>query len=59
MKRYLGNTNHMEVHDTLNEKPRCQLNEIRPEHKRWYDALPQARLDGFDNCAHCIGNSTR
>lgn len=48
MSRYLGNKNTMEVHDTYNEKEGCQLDEIKPDHK-----------EGFDNCAHCIGNSRR
>lgn len=39
LKRYLGNTNTVEVHDTDNEQTNCQLDEIKPEHRRWYDTL--------------------
>lgn len=61
-KRYLGNSNTMEVHDLNNEKPQCQIGEIiaaghavgfRP------DTLTQARSEGYDNCAYCIGSSRR
>lgn len=59
-KRYLGNVNTLEVHDTLNEKTPCQLEEIKPEHQRWYDTLAEANSDhAYDNCYWCIGGSTR
>lgn len=60
LKRYLGNTNTTEVHDTQNEKTNCQLDEILASHRRWYDSLSEARRDlSYDNCAWCIGASTR
>ncbi len=60
LKRYLGNTNSLEVHDTQNEKTNCQLDEIKLEHRRWYDTLASAKADRpYDNCARCIGGSTR
>jgi hypothetical protein len=60
VKRYLGNTNTLEVHDTQNEKANCQLDEIKAEHRKWYDTLAQAKADrAYDNCANCIGASTR
>lgn len=60
LKRYLGNTNTLEVHDTQNEKTGCQLDEILTEHCKWYDSLEEAKRDyNYDNCAHCIGNSKR
>ena len=59
-KRYLGNTNTLEVHDTQNENTNCQLAEIKEEHRRWYDTLTEAKRDlAYDNCAYCIGASTR
>jgi hypothetical protein len=59
-KRYLGNTNTVEVHDTDNEATNCQLDEILPEHRRWYDTLQEAKRDlAYDNCAWCIGDSDR
>jgi len=59
-KRYLGNLNTLEVHDTAKESTNCQLEEIRPEHRRWYDTLTEAKRDrSYDNCHWCIGQSTR
>ena len=59
-KRYLGNVNTLEVHDTNNEKSQCQLGEILLEHRRWYDTLRQAKSDlAYDNCHWCIGGSAR
>jgi len=59
MKRFLGNKKHMEVHDLYNQKQACQINEIKPEHKVYFDSLNEAKNAGFDNCAHCIGGSLR
>ena len=61
-KRYLGNTNKMEVHDLLNETPQCQIDEIlRAGHAVVFtpDTLDQAHQEGYDNCAYCIGGSRR
>jgi len=60
LKRYLGNTNSLEVHDTQNEKTNCQLDEVKLEHRQWYDTLSSAKADrSYDNCAHCLSGSTR
>lgn len=60
LKRYLGNTNTLEVHDTTNEQENCQLDEIKEEHRRWYDTLEEAKRDlNYDNCDYCLGESTR
>jgi hypothetical protein len=60
LKRYLGNLNTLEVHDTLNEQPACRLDEIKPDHQRWYDSLGAAKADrSYDNCSWCLGGSTR
>lgn len=59
-KRFLGNTNTLEVHDTDNEQSNCQLDEIAEEHRKWYDSLAEARNDkDYDNCHYCIGDSER
>ncbi len=58
-KRYLGNKNHMEVHDLQNEYPLCQIPEIKPEHKVYFDSLDEARREGYDSCSYCIGASSR
>ncbi len=60
LKRYLGNTHTLEVHDTKNEKTLCQLDDIKADHRRWYDTLAAARSDlSYDNCHWCLGSSTR
>jgi hypothetical protein len=59
-KRYLGNLNTLEVHDTDRERSNCRLDQIRPEHRVWYDTLTEAKRDRrYDNCYWCIGGSTR
>ena len=63
--RYCGNKNKMEVHDLDNEDTRasgCQIDEIiSAGHVKTFDpdTLEQARKEGYDNCAYCIGGSTR
>ena len=57
--RLLGNKNEMEVHNLDNEKGSCNINEIKSEHKVNLTSLSEAHAKGFDNCAHCIGNSKR
>lgn len=55
-KRCLGNLNTLEVHDTDRERVSCRLDEIRPEHRRWYDTLTEAKRDQpYDNCHWCLG----
>jgi len=61
-ERYLANTSptKREVHDLDNEKTACQIDEIiRAGHDKPYTSQEAARRDGFDNCAHCLGGSTR
>jgi hypothetical protein len=60
-KRFIGNKNTMEVHDLDNEKLSCRINEIKHEHVVTFypDAHSTAKSNGYDNCAHCIGGSTR
>jgi hypothetical protein len=61
-ERYLANTSpsKLEVHDLDNEQTLCQINEIiAAGHDRPYDSLSAARAAGFDNCAYCLGASTR
>ena len=64
-KRFVGNSNTTEVHDLDNEKTgpnQCQIDEIiRAGHAVTFtpDTLSQAHSEGYDNCAHCIGASTR
>ena len=61
-KRFVGNHNHKEVHDLDREKTACQIDEIiRAGHAVIFtpDTLAEAHRQGFDNCAYCIGSSTR
>ena len=61
-ERYLANKSpsKREVHDLDNEKTQCQIDEIiRAGNDKPYSSLSTARSDGYDNCAHCIGGSTR
>jgi hypothetical protein len=38
----------------------CQIDEIiAAKHERRYTSLEAARGDGYDNCRHCLGASTR
>ncbi len=61
-ERYLANTSQskLEVHDLDNEKTGCQIDEIiRAGHDKPYHSREAANRDGYDNCAYCIGGSTR
>lgn len=59
-ERYLGNVNTTEVHDLDNEKVLCQIDEIiKAGHEKPFNSLSDAHTQGYDNCAYCIGNSTR
>ena len=64
-KQYVGNTNKTEVHDLDNEKTaanQCQVDEIiSAGHAVTFDpdTLPEAKSQGYDNCAFCIGGSLR
>lgn len=59
-ERYLGNAHNMEVHDLDNENTNCQIDEIiRAGNDRPYNSLDAAHRAGYDNCAYCIGGSTR
>lgn len=66
-KTYLGNSasGHMEVHDLKNENTSlyaCQIDEIIKAGNAVVfdpDTLEEAHQDGYDNCAYCIGGSTK
>lgn len=63
--RYLGNNNShgdKEVHSLANVKSQCQIDTIlRNRHAVGFnpDTLDEVHRNGFDNCAWCIGGSTR
>jgi len=62
-RRYVGNSNKMEVHDLDNEKTganECQIDDIiAAGHQVLFepDTLDEAHRQGYDNCHHCIGKS--
>lgn len=64
-QRFLGNTSKTEVHDLQNEDKSpngCQIDEmLRAGHGVRFvpDQLDQARREGYDPCAKCIGGSSR
>jgi hypothetical protein len=61
-ERFLANASpsKREVHDLDNEKVQCQIDEIiRAGNDRPYTTLTAARSAGYDNCAYCLGSSTR
>lgn len=61
-ERYLANKNpsKKEVHDLDNEKTQCQIDEIiAAGNDMPYNSQATANAAGYDNCAHCIGRSTR
>jgi hypothetical protein len=53
--RYLGNSSTRELHDLQNEKPQCQIDEIRPDHCASFKTRKQAAALGYDPCAYCFG----
>lgn len=57
-KRYLGNSNTMQVHDLDHEKRNCQIAEIKVEHRVLFtpDTFAQAKREGYDPCDYCIGD---
>ena len=64
-KRYLGNIHKKEVHDLTKEDKNsngCQIDEfLRAGHGVAFqpDTLAHTHSEGYDNCAKCIGGSTR
>lgn len=55
--RLLGNSGSRELHDLDNEKPGCQIAEIRPDHRFYFQSTGQAEELGYDFCAHCFGKA--
>lgn len=64
-ERYLANKSpsKKEVHDLDNEKTganECQIDEIiKAGNDKPYNSQSDAKRDGYDNCKHCLGGSTR
>ena len=59
-EQYCGNTATKEVHDLDKEKSNCQIDEIiRAGHDKPFNTLSSAHQAEYDNCAWCLGGSTR
>jgi hypothetical protein len=62
-EQYLGNTSKKEVHDLDNEKTganQCQIDGIiAAGNDMPFISLAAAHSAGYDNCAYCLGRSTR
>lgn len=62
-EQYLGNTNTKEVHDLDQEDTSgsgCQIDEIIAAKNDYpFTSLSAAHAAGYDNCAKCLGASTR
>lgn len=59
---YLGNKNTTEVHRLAAERAQCQISEILSSGnavKFVPDTIEEAHMNGYDNCAYCIGDSQR
>ena len=64
-RRFVGNTSTTEVHDLDFEKTganQCQIDEMIAARNAAIfspDTLDQAHIEGYDNCAYCIGGSRK
>ncbi len=53
--RYLGNSHSRELHDLKNQKPACQIDEIRVDHRINFKTQKEALAQDYDYCAYCFG----
>ncbi len=53
--RYLGNSKTEELHDVVNAKPACQLDEIRIDRRHYFNSIDEALGLKYDYCAFCFG----
>jgi WD40 repeat protein len=51
-ERYLGNAREGEMHDLLNVKPQCQIDEIR--HRAYFTDVQDGLKLKYDYCAYCF-----
>jgi len=52
--QFLGNSNTRELHDLSNEKPRCYLAKMKPDHRVYFSSVKQAQQADYDFCAYCF-----
>lgn len=55
LSSYLGNVISEELHNLENEKPGCQIDEIRSDRRAYFSSPEQAIGVGYDYCAFCFG----
>ncbi len=53
--RYLGNSHLRELHDLKNQKPACQIDEIRFDLRIHFKTQKEALTLNYDYCAYCFG----
>lgn len=53
--RYLGNRRSREMHDLLNIKGACQLDEIAEKWRLYFETREEGTGMGYDYCAFCFG----
>jgi hypothetical protein len=53
--RYLGNSGTRELHDMTKVTSRCQIDEIRPDHRAYFNTQREAQEAGYGYCAYCFG----
>jgi hypothetical protein len=61
-RRYVGDSSRTETHDLKKESMNCKVDEIiaAAHAVAFYpDSRIQAESEGYDNCAWCLGSSTR
>lgn len=55
--RFMGNTLKEEIHDVVNSKKACQLDEIRVDRRYYFNSIDEALSLGYDRCAFCFGRA--
>lgn len=53
MSSYIGNKNTMKYHRSDSTNSNCQLEEIEPEHKKYFSDKREAEAEGFEACDYC------
>ncbi len=53
-RQYCADTSTNLVHDLLQEKPNCGIDNINPDFIRMFTDLDEAKKNGFNSCNHCL-----
>lgn len=57
--RLVGNQKSREVHNATLLVPECRMHLMAKHHVVIFSSFQQAKEQGYDNCAYCLGNSAR